>query len=130
MATILISKCASTISLNTHYPDFLLTYGGAARLLVTRYLFFYQWWLNMEHHVQVCIIAPGWESVNLSKFTHHPPKFRYSYREGKGGRTDREGRGGRTDREGRGGRTDREGRGGHADRRGGEAAMLIGEVER
>jgi len=35
--------------------------------------------------MRVSIIAPGWGSVNLSKFTHHPTRFGYSYREGRGG---------------------------------------------
>jgi len=50
-----------------------------------RYLFFDQLRLSMKHHAQASIIAPGWESVNLSKFTHYLPKFGYSYREGEVG---------------------------------------------
>ena len=49
-----------------------------------RYLFFYQWWLSMEHHVWVSKNAPGWGSVNLSQITHHPSKLGYSSREGRG----------------------------------------------
>jgi len=34
--------------------------------------------------MRVSITAQSWKSANLSKFTHHPPKFGYSYREGRG----------------------------------------------
>ena len=59
-----------------------------------RHLFFDQLWLSMEHHMWVSVIAPGLGSVNLSKFTHHPPisqithhppRLGYSHWEGKGG---------------------------------------------
>jgi len=41
---------------------------------------FYQLRLSMEHHVSISINAPGWGSVNLSQFTHHPATLGYSYR--------------------------------------------------
>jgi len=41
--------------------------------------------LSTEHHTRVSIIAPGWGSVNLSQFTHHPLELGYSYREERGG---------------------------------------------
>ena len=48
-----------------------------------RYLFSDQLRLSMEHHARVSIIVPGWGSINLSNFTHHPPRFGYSYWEGR-----------------------------------------------
>jgi len=46
-----------------------------------KYLFFTSYGLAWS----MSIIAPGWGSVNLSRFTHHPPKFGYFYRGGRGG---------------------------------------------
>ena len=41
--------------------------------------------LSTEYRARVSINTPGWGSVNLSRFTRHPPKFGYSYRKGRGG---------------------------------------------
>jgi len=38
----------------------------------------------LKHQVRISIIAPDWGIVNLSQFTHHPPKLGYSSREGRG----------------------------------------------
>jgi len=46
---------------------------------------FHQFWLSMEYNMRVSISAPGWGSVNLDQFMHHPPKPGYSSREGRGG---------------------------------------------
>jgi len=80
-----MSRSPEIISSSRWVIKFYYHHGVFSRMakLLGWMLVLHQIWLNMEGHARVSIIASGWGSVNLSHYTHHPPKLGYSSREGR-----------------------------------------------